>query len=169
MVSLKLLTFFTQDLNTHYISLYQGFIAGVVVIASSSGNTTPWESGLIGILNGGVFWFVYKLVRRLKIDDAVDVTATFLVPGIFGGLLPGFLDDKVGVFWAGWNSGQTLGTQTVGTFVVLAWSLFWSFMVLIPFKLIGFLRMHEEIITHTLAETVITQRGFTTERKQEQD
>ena len=164
-VSLKLVTLFTHDLKSHYISLYQGFISGMVIIASSAGNTQPWEAGLIGILNGGVFWFGYKIVRWLHIDDAGDVTATFLLPGIFGGILPGFLDNDKGVFWAGWKSGQTLGTQTVGTFVILAWSLFWALAVLLPFAFFHILKLQDELISHTLADAVITQKGYTTDRK----
>ena len=167
LVSLKLVTMFQHDLKVHYVALYQGFIAGMVVIASSAGNTSPWEAGLIGILNGAVFWFGYKLVRWVKIDDAADVVATFLLPGIIGGILPGFLDEDVGVFWAGWESGQTLGTQTVGTFVVLCWSLFWALVVVVPFKLLGILRMHEELVERCMVGSTITQRGYTTDRKHE--
>lgn len=166
-VSLKLVTLFKHDLKSHYVSIYQGFIAGMVVIASSAGNTTPWQSGLIGLLNGGVFWFGYKVIRWVKIDDAFDVTATFLIPGILGGILPGFLDDDKGVFWAGWESGQTLGTQTVGTLVVLFWTAFWALVVVIPFRLLKIIRIPEEIINHTMVETVITHRGYVTERKVE--
>lgn len=164
-VSFKIVTWFHKELNSHYIGLYQGFIAGMIFIASSSGNTTPWQAGLIGILGGGVFSFFYFVVRHLKFDDGLDVTATFLIPGIFGGILPGFLDDDKGVFWAGWESGQTLGTQTVGTFVVLAWSAFWALIVAGGFRLLKILRLSDDIIANTLSETVITHRGYTTERK----
>jgi ammonium transporter, Amt family len=167
-VSLKLVTFFTQDINSHYISIYQGFISGMVVIASSAGNTAPWEAGIVGILNGAVFWFGYKLIRKVKIDDAMDVTATFLLPGIFGGLLPGFLDENVGVFWSGHKSGQTLGTQTVGVFVVLAWSVFWAIVVGVPFKIFNLIRIKDDVIIQTLAESAITQRGFESNRKMPQ-
>jgi ammonia channel protein AmtB len=168
-VSLKIITWFHSEVNSHYVSLYQGFIAGMVIIASSSGNTTPWQAGIIGTLAGGVFSLVYFSVRKVKIDDGLDVFATFLVPGIFGGLLPGFLDDDKGVFWAGWESGQTLGTQTVGTFVVLAWSAFWALVVAGGFKVLKILRLSDEIIAHTLSETIITHRGFTTDRKMERE
>lgn len=166
-VSLKLLTLFKHDLRTHYVSLYQGFIAGMVIIASSAGNTTPWQAGIIGILNGGVFWCGYQFIRLVKIDDAGDVFATFLLPGIIGGILPGFLHNDLGVFWAGWESGQTLGTQTVGTFVVLFWSLTFALLLVVPFYFLKILKLDDEIIQATLVETVITQRGFMTDRKLE--
>ena len=145
-VSLKLVTWNNNDIYSHYISLYQGFIAGMVAIASSSGNTMPWEAGIVGILNGFLFTVAYKAVRVFHVDDSVDVTATFLVPGVVGGVLPGFLDDDVGVFWAGWESGQTLGTQTVGTFVVLLWALFWALVVLLPFKCFKILNSKDSFI-----------------------
>lgn len=163
-VSLKIVTFFDKDLNAHFVSLYQGFIAGMIFIADSSGNTNSWEAGLIGILGGGVFSFFYFVVRKLKFDDGLDVCSTFLVPGIIGGILPGFLDDDKGVFWAGWESGQTLGTQTVGTFVVLFWSAFWALIFAGIFSLFGSLRLSDELIAQTLGETVITHRGYQSSR-----
>lgn len=158
--SLKLITLFDKDLNAHFISLHQGFIAGMIFIADSSGNTTPWQAGIVGILSGLVFTLFYFLMRKVKIDDGLDVCATFLVPGVFGGILPGFLDDDKGVFWAGWESGQTLGTQTVGTFVVLFWSAFWALAIAGIFRVFRVLRLSDEILAQTLSETVITHRGY---------
>ena len=90
-------------------------------------------------------------MRWVKIDDAADVVATFLPPGIIGGILPGFLDEDVGVFWAGWKSWQTLVIQTVGTFVVLCWSLFWALVVVVPFRLLGIFRMQEVLVEKCMA------------------
>ena len=88
------------------------------------------------------------------------MTATFLVPGVFGGVLPGFIDDNVGVYWGGWNSGQYLGTQVVGTLAVLLWSAFWSFVVFLVLKIFGVLVLQKHIQVNGLAKTAITQKGY---------
>ncbi|OMJ76112.1 hypothetical protein SteCoe_24588 [Stentor coeruleus] len=156
-VGLKLLTFFNKDLNDHYIAIYQGFIAGMVFIASSAINTRPWVSGLHGLMSGGVFWFGIMIVKWLKIDDPANVTGTFLIPGIFGGVLPGFIDNDWGVYFAGWESGQTLGSNVVGTCVILCWSIFWAVVV---FGVLWLLKLLKLGVDDSLEGAVIDQKGF---------
>lgn len=159
-VSLKLLTFFSPTLQRHYIAVYQGFIAGMVFISSSAGNTTAWESGLHGLLSGLIFSVGLKFFEKIKVDDSLNFAATFLLPGIFGGILPGFVDDDVGVYWAGWNSGQVLGTQVVGTIVVLLWTLFWSAIVFGVLKLFGLFSLERNLQNQGLGKMGITQKGY---------
>ncbi|OMJ71174.1 hypothetical protein SteCoe_30696 [Stentor coeruleus] len=156
-VGLKMLTFFDKELSDHYIAIYQGFIAGMVFIASSAINTRPWISGLHGLMSGGVFWFGVKIVKWLKIDDPGNVTGTFLIPGIFGGVLPGFIDNDWGVYFHGWESGQTLGTNVVGTAVIFFWSIFWAFVVFGVLWIIKVLKLKDY---DSLEGAVITQKGF---------
>ena len=156
-MALKLLTIYNKEMTIHYIAIYQGFIAGMVFIASSAGNTRPWVSGLHGLMSGGVFWFGIMAEKWLKIDDPANITATFLIPGIFGGVLPGFIDDLYGVYFAGWESGQTLGTNVVGTGIITLWSAFWAVVIFGILSLVGALKLNHD---DTLEGTVITQRGF---------
>lgn len=156
-VGLKMLTFFDKELSDHYIAIYQGFIAGMVFIASSAINTRPWVSGLHGLMSGAVFWFGVKVVKWLKIDDPANITGTFLIPGIFGGVLPGFIDNDFGVYFHGWESGQTLGTNVVGTVVIFLWSVFWAFVVFGVLWIIKVLKLGEY---DSLEGAAITQRGF---------
>lgn len=158
--SLKVLTAFSKTLQRHYIAVYQGFIAGMVFISSSAHNTTAWESGLHGLMAGGVFCLGVKFVEWVKVDDALNVTGTFLIPGIFGGILPGFIDDDYGVYWAGWESGQVLGTQVVGTITIFLWSIFWSFLVFGIMRILGYLTLSKGLQTSGLSKTAITQKGY---------
>ena len=158
-VALKLFTFYEKEVSEHYIAIYQGFIAGMVFIASSAGNTRPWISALHGLISGLVFVFGIKFVRAVKIDDPANITGTFLIPGIFGGILPGFIDDTNGVYFAGWESGQTLGTNVVGTVVIFLWSLFWAILVFGALRLLHLLKLHQR---DGLEGAVITQKGFST-------
>lgn len=157
LISLKLLTFYDKDLSDHYIAIYQGFIAGMVFVASSAGNSRPWVVGLHGLIAGPVFALGVKFVKWVKLDDAANVTATFLIPGIFGGILPGFIHNDLGVYYDGWESGQMLGTNVVGTIVVLLWSLFWAVIV---FGALALLKVLKLDIEDSLEGAVITQRGF---------
>jgi Amt family ammonium transporter len=156
-IGLKLLTIYKKDVSDHYIAIYQGFIAGMVLIASSAGNTRPWVSALHGLISGVVFTLGVYFVKVTKIDDPANVTATFLIPGIFGGVLPGFIDNDKGVYFAGWESGQTLGTNVVGTAVILGWSIFWAAIVFGVLRVVNALKLKEK---HGLEGAVITQMGF---------
>ena len=158
--SLKLLTFFSPYLQRHYLAVYQGFIAGMVFISSSAGNTTAWESGLHGLMSGCIFSLGVKFIDWIKIDDVLNMTGTFLLPGIFGGFLPGFIDDYYGVYWNGWNSGQVLGTQVVGTVVVMWWSMFWSFIVFGILRIFDLLIIQKYLQRISLAKATITQKGY---------
>ena len=104
-----------------------------------------------------MFWFGIMAEKWLKIDDPANITATFLIPGIFGGVLPGFIDDLYGVYFAGWESGQTLGTNVVGTGIITLWSAFWAVVIFGILSLVGALKLNHD---DTLEGTVITQRGF---------
>jgi Amt family ammonium transporter len=164
LLSLKLLTFWEESLYRHYLSVYQGFIAGIVCIASSAGDTSPWESGIHGILAGLAFAFGFKVVEWMKIDDPLNVTATFLMPGFCGGILPGFIDSVRGAFWGGWKSCQFLGTQTVATTVVLFWSLFWGFITFGLLWVSGYLNLDRNLRIIGLGKSVLTQKGYTLRR-----
>jgi Amt family ammonium transporter len=164
LLSLKILTFFDDSLFRHYLSVYQGFIAGIVCIASAAGNTTPWQAGLHGLLAGIGFVAAVKLVEWLKIDDPLNVVATFLVPGICGGILPGFIDDRRGAYWSGWESCQFLGTQTVATSVTFFWAIFWAVITFGLLWLVNLLNIDKNLRIIGLSKTVITQKGYSFKR-----
>ena len=130
----------------------------MVTIASSAGNTEAWESGLHGLLSGFCFWYAVYVIKWLKIDDPGNVAATFLLPGIIGGVLPGFIDADLGVYWSGYKSGQMLGTNVVGTLGITLWSIFWGVVIFVILYVFGVLKLDEN---ESLEGSVITQRGFT--------
>lgn len=155
--ALKLLTFNDRSLKTHYIAVFQGFIAGQVFIASSAFDTTPWQAGLFGLLAGVLFYAGVKLVNALKIDDVSNATGTFLLPGFFGGLLPGFISDNDGVFWEG-ATGQTLGAQTVAVVVITFWSIFWAVITFGLLKVLNMVRIPNDLQQSSLENSQITDR-----------
>jgi Amt family ammonium transporter len=160
LLSNRLLCLWSVSLNTNLLGVFHGFIAGMAVISSSAGNTTAWQAGLHGILAALMFVAAVKFEDWVKLDDPAHVFATFLIPGICGGILPGFIDDQLGVYWAGWESGQMLGTQTVATVVVVLWSAVWAYLCLGSFWMAGILNMNGVFLNFGAKGAGITQSGY---------
>jgi ammonium transporter, Amt family len=157
-VSLKLLTVLSVDLPTHFTAVYQGFIAGMVII-SSAGNCNAWEAVFWGMAAGLVFALGVRFLRWLALDDPLNVVPTFYFPGLIGGVLPGFIDNQYGVFWGGSN-GFLLETKVVGVVVVSAWATFWAVVIFGLLRAFGLLVLSDEIQKEGLEKTVLTQSGW---------
>ncbi|CAG9319948.1 amt_3 [Blepharisma stoltei] len=142
--SYMIILMFRHDLNTHYISIYQGFIAGQVAIASSAFNTTPWQAGIVGIITG--IWFIlwYSVGNWLKIDDPINIAATFMMPAGFGTFLPGFITDSYGCFWQD-SKGYFLAAQTAAALTVFPWALAWGAIIFGFLKLFGLLKLDNKL------------------------
>ncbi|CAG9319286.1 amt_2 [Blepharisma stoltei] len=158
-VSLKLLTIFSTDIHTHLIAIYQGFIAGMICVSNSAYNTTPWQAGLLGLISGIVFAAGFYFCRFNKIDDVLNVTATFFFPGIIGGILPGFITDDNGCFWQG-ISGHTLATQVVGVIVVTGWSMTWAVILFGSMAVFKAFRLDKDLELSKLNTCEIKQTGW---------
>lgn len=159
--ALKLLTLLSTDLTRHYVAIYQGFIAGIVFITSSANNVTPWESALYGLMSGAVFSSSFVLFNKLQLDDVIYAGPTFLFPGIFGGILPGFVDHQNGVYWGGWESGQTLGTNVVCTVVIFFWAMFWAILIFGTLRILDFINLAPVLLENGLEDVAeINQSGF---------
>lgn len=71
-----------------------GAITGCVAITPAAGYVSGWGALIIGIFAGTVPWLaLYKLMPRLKLDDALGVFPGHGVAGLVGGLLTGVLAD----------------------------------------------------------------------------
>lgn len=165
LISLKLLTVFDCELGSHFVAIYQGFIAGMVLI-SSSANCQAWEAGLFGLAAGFVFALGVKFLKWLRFDDPMNSISTFLLPGLLGGILPGFIDHEKGVFWGGSN-GDLLAVQVVATVVVCAWACFWALIVFGTLRILGVLVLEADIQSVGLVGVTLTQSGFKIEGSRE--
>lgn len=157
-IALKLLTIFSVDLCSHFTAVYQGFIAGMVLI-SSSANCNAWEAGLFGMMAGLVFALGVKFLKWLQFDDVLNIVPTFFFPGLIGGILPGFIDNESGVFWGG-TDGNLLAVKVVAVVVVCAWATFWAIVIFGLLRAFGLLTLNDEIQTAGLDNTIFTQKGF---------
>jgi Amt family ammonium transporter len=71
-----------------------GAITGCVAITPAAGYVSGWGALVIGIFAGTIPWLaLYKLMPRLKLDDALGVFPGHGVAGLVGGLLTGVLAD----------------------------------------------------------------------------
>ena len=157
-VALKLLTIFSLDLASHFTAVYQGFIAGMVLISSAS-RCEAWEAALFGMLAGLVFSLGVKFSKWLQYDDTLNVIPTFFYPALIGGILPGFIDTIYGVFWGGTN-GNNLASQVVAVVVVTGWATFWGIIIFGALRIFGLLQLSDEIQIAGLHQAIFNQKGF---------
>lgn len=66
----------------------QASMAGVAVIASGADVYYPMAALLIGLCNGGIYFFVSFMINNSPIEDYSNVIACHLVSGFIGTLLP---------------------------------------------------------------------------------
>ncbi len=118
-----------------------GTIAGLATVTPAAGVIGPGGALLMGLAGGLVCYFAVHLIRvKLKIDDSLDVFAVHGVGGILGILILPFLSATA----LGGTGDGIFMTQLVGTVVVIAWSAFASFLILLALKLTMGLRVTEE-------------------------
>jgi len=76
------------------VGVCTGAITGCVAITPAAGYVSGWGALIIGIFSGTIPWLaLYKLMPRLKLDDALGVFPGHGVAGLVGGLLTGVLAD----------------------------------------------------------------------------
>jgi Amt family ammonium transporter len=118
-----------------YVEALNGVIAGLAGITPASGFVSSQSGFAIGAMLGFVTFFSVILVKRkLKIDDALDVSSVHGVAGIFGSLMIGFFSSSTvnpavldGLFFGG--DGTQLGHQAVGVVCAGLWALVWTLLI----------------------------------------
>lgn len=139
-----------RDGHATSLGAASGIVAGLVAITPACAFVAPWGAVVIGLLAGLVCALAVSLKFKVGIDDSLDVVGVHLVGGLIGCLALGFFATtsvnelgKDGVFYGGgWS---LLGTQALGAFSVLAYSLVITLILgFIINKTIGF-RVDDEV------------------------
>ena len=125
-----------------------GCIAGLASITPASGSVGPMGGLVIGLIAGGVCYYMVNIVKEtFNIDDSLDVFAVHGVGGLLGILLIPFLTaesyggigyDEVS------NFGDLMTTQIIGAVSVGLFTLIGSVILLLIIKSIFGLRVSDD-------------------------
>jgi len=134
------------------VGAMSGAITGLVAITPAAGYVSGYGAIVLGIAGGTIPWLAtYKLLPRMKVDDALGVFPAHGVAGLTGGILTGVLADPAvtqyvypGLTGAAFGNLSLLGIQILAAVVVIVYSFVVTFGI---WKVIGLvipLRMTEE-------------------------
>ena len=132
-------------------------LVGCVAITAGCGYMSPVYAPIVGFVSVFVYWGIFLLRTRLRIDDVVDAGAVHLGGGIWGGIAVGLFSDgdRIRLGTGGSASGDTYGLflggggtqlylQLLAIAVILVWtSIFVLVVSILLSKTIG-TRLSEE-------------------------
>ena len=121
--------------------VHNGPLAGLVAVCAGSDVMHPLGALVVGAVAGGLFVVMFTLTQnRWKIDDVLGVWPLHGLCGAWGGIAAGIF----GQTSLGGAGGVVLGTQVLGTVIVVAFALATGFLVYgVLNKLMG-LRLSQE-------------------------
>ena len=110
-------------------AMLNGVIAGLVAITACANIVSPAHAAIIGIGGGIVMFAGDRLLKRLKLDDALCVVPAHLFAGIWGTLAVALFHKDVvflsDAFWQQLNV-QALGIVVVGLYVFCLSPFYWN-------------------------------------------
>ena len=125
-----------------------GCIAGLASITPASGSVGPMGGLIIGLISGGVCYYMVNVVKEtFNIDDSLDVFAVHGIGGLLGILLIPFLtaESYGGI---GYDEGSSFGdlmtTQVIGAVSVGLFTLVSSVILLLITRSIFGLRVSDD-------------------------
>ncbi|NIK77330.1 Amt family ammonium transporter [Paenibacillus castaneae] len=133
-------------------AMLNGTLAGLVAITASCAFVDPWAAVVIGLAAGVLVFYSVKFFEKIKVDDPIYALSVHGAAGVWGTIANGIfatqaLADKVGVGTGGLidtGSWKQLWVQFESVFVVGAFVLVASFLVLGVMKMIMGFRVTEE-------------------------
>mmetsp|Transcript_44423 Transcript_44423/g.95381 ORF Transcript_44423/g.95381 Transcript_44423/m.95381 type:complete len:463 (+) Transcript_44423:82-1470(+) len=123
-----------------------GILAGLVSITGPCAVVKTWEAVLIGFIGGCFYLGASFALQKAKVDDVVDAFSVHGVCGFWGVVSAGFFGDPDhgmggnGAFYGG----NAAGTQWFAVLMIVLWVGVLSVVILVPLRLIGFLRLSDE-------------------------
>jgi len=141
-----------------------GMVAGLGTITPASGFVGPAGALCIGLLAGTLCFFATNFMKRtLHVDDSLDVFPVHGVGGLLGTVLTGvFASNALGIF-----SGQEeisipsqIGTQAIGAFSVLVYTLIVTWVLLKVVNLLTPLRVGADEEQQGLDLVAHNERGY---------
>ena len=125
-----------------------GCIAGLASITPASGSVGPMGGLIIGLISGGVCYYMVNVVKEtFKIDDSLDVFAVHGIGGLLGILLIPFLTSE-SYGGIGYDEGSSFSdlmtTQVIGAVSVGLFTLVGSVILLLITRSIFGLRVSDD-------------------------
>ncbi len=117
---------FIKDKTFDLTMFLNGILGGLVAITAGADQMSPNESVIIGLIGGAIVVFAVSLLDKLKLDDPVGAIAVHLGCGIWGTLAVGIFGNMAGT--------SQFITQLTGVFVIGAFCLISSFLILFTLK-----------------------------------
>ena len=125
-----------------------GCIAGLASITPASGSVGPMGGLIIGLIAGGVCYYMVNIVKEtFNIDDSLDVFAVHGIGGLLGILLIPFLtaESYGGIGYdEGSNFSDLMTTQVIGAVSVGLFTLIGSVILLLITRSIFGLRVSDD-------------------------
>ncbi len=139
-----------------------GAIAGLAAVTPASGFIGPIGALTIGLVSGGLCWYVSTQVKiRLGYDDSLDVFGVHGVGGFIGTILVGvFAASRFGGNQGDLAIGSQLGTQALAAAITIVWALVGSYIALKVAGLLVGLRVNDEDEEAGLDLTLHAERGY---------
>lgn len=142
--------------KSSFTGLANGAFAGLVAITPMAGMVNPSEALITGLITAPIVWLgIYKLLPRLKVDDALGVFPVHGIGGTVGGLLTGLMiDPTVSNYYLPGYRGALFGNvhqflvQALAVLVVGLYSFFVSLGLAKLIAKVTPLRLDRDAILH---------------------
>mmetsp|Transcript_65565 Transcript_65565/g.142290 ORF Transcript_65565/g.142290 Transcript_65565/m.142290 type:complete len:473 (+) Transcript_65565:49-1467(+) len=142
-----------------------GILAGLVGVTACCATIKPWEAAIVGLIAGCLYQAGSMLLPRLQIDDVVDAFPVHGVCGCWSVLAAGLFGDPEEGHGGNGSlyGGDQFPTQIGSALIIGAWSAGWSLIILLPLRVVGFLRLNDEfqekgadVMEHSPAKAYMT-------------
>jgi Amt family ammonium transporter len=126
--------------------LARGALAGIVAASAAAGAMAPGAAMLAGLIGALVGWVSVRLIRRVDIDDALDLVAVHGVAGVAGAMLaaPLIAGTLGGTGYApGMDPARQVVAQAIGAGAVVAWATIGTAIVALMVAMVVPMRISE--------------------------
>ncbi|XP_064601317.1 putative ammonium transporter 1 [Liolophura sinensis] len=128
------------------LSTVNGCLTGMVSACAGCNDMYTWGAFVTGLIGGVVYMLISWSVVKLRVDDPLDATAVHFGGGVTGVITIAFLSKTYGILFFGDNrSGLHLAWQLAGLAAIIGWTAVLSILIFGGLKLLGILRVNEEM------------------------
>eukprot|EP00930_Biecheleria_cincta_P013227 TRINITY_DN11908_c0_g2_i1.p1 TRINITY_DN11908_c0_g2~~TRINITY_DN11908_c0_g2_i1.p1 ORF type:complete len:583 (+),score=121.11 TRINITY_DN11908_c0_g2_i1:78-1826(+) len=173
-----------------------GILAGLVAITAGCGNVEVGSAFAIAIIGGFVYQGTSTLLQKIGVDDPIDAFAVHGATGAWGTIAASLFDWGSGVdSYSGWSgfscvltealpkgkclsgaNGMGIGANFAQVVIITAWIAFWSVMVFVPLRLVGFLTADVPMqlkgfdeVKHSPPKAYVVELDADRERRQQEE